>query len=44
MRLESEIAYALFDVIIAMRYPKSFYLCQIKAAIQGTEACWNGFV
>lgn len=44
MRPESEIACALFDVIIAMRCPTSFYVCQIKAAIQGTEACCNGFV
>lgn len=37
MRLESEIACALFDVIIAIRCPRSFYLCQIKADIQGNE-------
>ena len=37
MRLESEIACVLFDVIIAVRCPKSFYLCQIKGDIQSTE-------
>lgn len=37
MRPESETDCVLFDVIIAIRCPKSFYLSQIKADIQSTE-------